>query len=65
VLSDAVSLIVPSKPAGSPIAARSQPVVTRSSSVAAGPVRQSMAFTFSAAASSSPIMPAAEAETAK
>ena len=44
---------------GSPSSSASQPQVRYSSSVAAGPVRQSMALALTPAASSSPRIPAA------
>ena len=50
-------VIVPAKPAGRPTSWRSQSSETCSSSVAEGPVRQSMALTFNPAARSSARMP--------
>ena len=50
---DAVSYTMPWNASGSPSMCRSQPSVTSSSSVAAGEVRHSIAFTSSAAASAS------------
>ncbi len=55
-----MSLITPWKVSGSPSMSRSQPSVTSSSSVCAGPLFQSMAFTLSAAASASPRIPGPE-----
>jgi hypothetical protein len=55
-----VSAICPNQPAGRPSSSAAQRVVTASSSVAAGDVRHSMAFTFSAAAMVSPRMPGGE-----
>jgi hypothetical protein len=60
VLVEAVSLITPCSPTGSPSNCRSQSSVTSSSSVAAGPLRQSMAFTLSAAISDSARIPGPE-----
>ncbi len=57
---DAVSVIWPNQPAGSPSSSAVQRSVTCSSSVAAGEVRHSIAFTFRAAAIVSPRMPGGE-----
>ena len=62
---EAVSLITPSNPGGSPTSWRSQSIVSSSSSVAAGELRHTMAFTFTAAASISPRIPGADPEMAK
>jgi hypothetical protein len=62
---DAVSWIIPNQPAGRPIQSRSQPIVTCSSSVAAGDVFQTMPLPFSAAASISPSIPGPGALLAK
>ena len=55
-----MSVIWPNQPAGRPSSSATQRSVTCSSSVAAGDVRHSMAFTFSAAAIISPRMPGGE-----
>ena len=62
---DAVSVIRPSKPSGSPSPWRSQSTTTCSSSVATGDVRQSIAFEPSPAVRNSPSMPAPDAVVAK
>ena len=62
---DAVSSMWPWNPSGRPTSSRSQSIVSSSSSVAAGPVRQSIAFTLSAAASSSARIPGSEPVIAK
>ena len=56
----AVSVICPNQPVGSPSSSAAQRSVTCSSSVAAGDVRHSIAFTFRAAAMVSPRMPGGE-----
>ncbi len=65
VESDAVSLMVPWNAGGRPSISASQPRTCSSSSVAAGDERQTMAFTFSAAASISPRIPGADPVMAK
>ena len=65
MLVEAVSLMWPWNPAGSPSIWRSQSQTRSSSSVAAGPDFQSMALTLSAAASVSPRMPGPEPVIAK
>jgi hypothetical protein len=62
---DAVSLIRPNQPSLSPRSWRSQSSVLSSSSVAAGDVFHSIAFTLSAEMSISARMPGADAEMAK
>ena len=62
---EAVSLMVPVNAEGRPTKLRSHPSVTSSSSVAAGELFQTMAFTLSAAARSSPRIPGPDPETAK
>jgi hypothetical protein len=62
---EAVSSMWPCKPSGSPTSWRSQSRASSSSSVAAGDVRQSIAFTLSAAASSSARIPGSLPEIAK
>jgi hypothetical protein len=57
--------MTPSKSAGRPIRSRSHPIVTASSSVAAGDVRHSIACWFSAAERNSASTPGAEALIAK
>ncbi len=60
MLLEAVSLITPLNPAGSPIACRSQSVASSSISVAAGDVRQSMPLTLRVAIRSSARIPGAD-----
>ncbi len=55
-----MSLMTPSNSTGRPSSWRSQSVVTSSSSVAAGELRQTIALTLSAAANISPRMPGPE-----
>lgn len=65
VVIDAVSLMTPNHPSPSPSICRSQSRARCSSSVAAGDVFQSIAFTFSAAASISASTPGTEPLMAK
>ena len=62
---DAVSSMWPWSPSGRPRSCRSQSSATSSSSVAAGEVRQSIAFTFSAAVRNSARIPGSLPEMAK
>ena len=62
---DAVSSMWPCKPSGKPSSCRTQSTATSSSSVAAGEVRQSIAFTFSAAVKNSARIPGSLPEMAK
>lgn len=62
---DAVSVRKPNQPPASPSICRSQSVTTSSNSVAAGEVRQSIAFTSRVAVRSSPSIPATDDEVAK
>ncbi len=55
-----MSVIWPNHPSGSPSSSSTQASVRCSSSVAAGDVRHSIAFTFSAEAISSPTIPGPE-----
>jgi hypothetical protein len=57
--------MIPKNSSGNPIHCRSQPSVTCSSSVMAGPLFQTMPFPFKAAVSISPRMPGWEPEFAK
>lgn len=60
-----MSVMRPSKSAGSPTAWRIQSTTTCSSSVPAGLVRHSIEFEFRTAVSISPMIPGPEAELAK
>ncbi len=62
---EAVSVIRPSNPAGSPTAWRSQSTTTSSSSVPIGEVRHSIGFWPSVAVSISPRIPGPDAVVAK
>ena len=62
---DAVSLMMPNQPSPRPSSWRSQSIVRCSSSVAAGDVFHSIAFTSSAAISSSARMPGMDDEMEK
>ena len=62
---EAASSMWPCSPSGRPSSWRSQSIVSASSSVAAGPVRQSIAFTLSAADRSSARMPGSDPVIAK
>ncbi len=62
---EAVSSMCPCSPSGRPRSWRSQSTATSSSSVAAGEVRQSIAFTFSAAVRNSARIPGSLPEMAK
>ncbi len=62
---DAVSVNMPSKPAGSPSICRSQSTTTCSSSVDAGAFFQNITFELRPAASHSPRMPGPEATLGK
>ena len=62
---EAVSVISPNQSGGRPISSATQRSTRCSSSVAAGDVRHSIAFTLSAAATVSPRMPGGEPLIAK
>ena len=62
---EAVSSMCPWRPSGRPKSWRSQSRASSSTSVAAGEVLQSMAFTFKAAMRSSARIPGSEPEMAK
>jgi hypothetical protein len=62
---DAVSVVIPNQPSPRPSIWRSQSVTSCSSSVAAGDVFQSIAFTSSVAVSISARMPGTDDDVAK